>query len=725
MKIRTKITYSLLAVSLSAIILVSALSFYFARDSVLNASGQHLLAVASGQKNYVSHVLRSWQDEFALITSRTQLRISFAEHLKSPQPERIARMEKILSDAIYASQSVKKINMCDLQGRRIVSAGDPDLAIQSCERFSDQTLDSIKIRDIWINDSGKLFVLIVGPASLNGEVIGAMHTFVSAQEILGITQNYTGLGETSEVLIAERTRAGDARFLTPLRFSPNAGLTRIVKSDQTDVPMIRALTDKTEQLLAEESFDYRGQSVLAAIAYIPEMDWGMVAKIDKDEALQPIKSLFISFLISAAIIFLLIMGVGLYVGRIVTAPILSFVKVLKNVGDGDFSQEIEISSGDEVGYLAGSFNEMLASLRTKTTELTESEMSQRAIVNSMMDGLTTIDEKGRIESFNTACTTIFGYSAEEVIGQNFKMLLSEQHHGEHDQYLMSHHNADERKDISKEREVEGKREDGTTFPVDLSMSEVDLKGRKLYCCIIRDISERKAAEKEIKQANAELEEFAYRTSHDLRSPLVSSLGLLGRAEKAIHADNTDKALVSLGFAHKSLSKLEALVKDILVLTQTKNVDEEKVPIDFEDLLNETLDKFRHMDHFERLDIRQDFGFPGTLLAKKSRVVLIVENLISNAVKYQDMEKEGAFIKVSTFNEHNRFVLSIQDNGMGIPKDQQGNLFQMFKRFHPKTSFGSGLGLYMIKKSAVILGANIYFEDSGDGSIFKIEIPLAA
>lgn len=725
MKIRTKITYSLLAVSLTAIVLVSALSFYFARDSVLRASGQHLLAVASGQKNFVAHVLQSWQDEIALITSRTQLRMSFAENLEDPDPEHVARMENILVDAIDASQSVEKIDMCDLQDRPVVSAGDPAHLSQSCERFVSENRNVIEVRNIWLNDAGKLYALIVGPVDLNGEIIGTVHTIVSAHEILAITQNYTGLGETSEVLIAERTRNGDARFLTPLRFSPNIGLTRIIKSDRTDIPMIRALIDKKEQLLAGESIDYRGQSVLAATAYISEMDWGMVVKIDHEEALQPIKSLFVSFTISAVIIFLLIMGIGLYVGRIVTAPILRFVRVLKNVKDGDFSERIEISSGDEVGYLAGSFNEMLDSLRTKTTELTESEMRQRAIVDSMVDGLATIDEKGHIESFNNACQTIFGYSAEEVIGQNVKMLMPEPYHSEHDGYLRNYLDTGAKKIIGIGREVEGQRKDGTTFPLDLSISRVDIAGRKIYSGILRDISQRKAAEEEIQQANAELEEFAYRTSHDLRSPLVSSLGLLGRAEKAIHADNNDKALLSLGFAQNSLSKLEALVKDILVLTQTKSIDEQEVDINFEDILNDALDKLRHMDNFERLDIQQNLKFPGTLVAKRSRVVLIVENLISNAIKYQDLDKKGAFIRISTYDSHNNFVLSIQDNGLGVPKNQQDNLFKMFKRFHPKTSFGSGLGLYMIKKSTTILGAEVYYEDPGDGSIFKLEIPITA
>lgn len=295
---------------------------------------------------------------------------------------------------------------------------------------------------------------------------------------------------------------------------------------------------------------------------------------------------------------------------------------------------------------------------------------------------------------------------------------------EHDGYLKNYRDTAEKKIIGLDREVEGQHKDGRVFPISLSVSEVPIKGRKLYSGIIRDISDRKAAEEEIKQAIAELEEFAYRTSHDLRSPLVSSIGLLGIAEKALHADEKDRALASLTHTQKSLRKLEELVKDILMLTHTKNVEEEEA-LNFEGIINDTLDKFRHMDHFERLDIQQDLRFSGTLSTKKSRIVLIVENLISNAIKYQDLEKDSSFIVLATYKDHDNFIFEVRDNGLGVPENQHNNLFQMFKRFHPKTSFGSGLGLYMMKKSATILGAHIYFEDTGDGSVFKLEIPLTA
>lgn len=240
---------------------------------------------------------------------------------------------------------------------------------------------------------------------------------------------------------------------------------------------------------------------------------------------------------------------------------------------------------------------------------------------------------------------------------------------------------------------------------------------------VDDISQQKEAEEKLIQANSELEEFSYRTSHDLRSPLVSSITLLMMAKKSIQDGSYELAIQSLEHIEDSLKKLEALVKDILTLTHAKNIEEETEKIEIEELVDESLEKFANLENFERLNITKDLRFKAPLYLKKSRISLIVENLISNAVKYQDTSEKLSYLKISSYKEGHDFVLKVEDNGIGIPKDRQGQIFQMFKRFHSKVSFGSGLGLYMMKKSARILGGDIVFEDCKKGSIFKVIIPI--
>lgn len=230
--------------------------------------------------------------------------------------------------------------------------------------------------------------------------------------------------------------------------------------------------------------------------------------------------------------------------------------------------------------------------------------------------------------------------------------------------------------------------------------------------------------KDLQAANTELEEFAYRTSHDLRSPLVSSIGLLTATEEMLAAETNNKDIIkSLRLVKKSLTKLEILVRDILALTHLKGSEETLKDIDFEKLVTESLENFRYMENFDRLKIKTSYQSNQKAKAYRSRVRLIVENLITNAIKYQDLDKKESFIEISTYENADQLVFQIKDNGIRIPDEKQGQIFEMFTRFHPKQSYGSGLGLYMVKKSANIIEADIVFEDTKSGSCFKLIIPL--
>lgn len=377
---------------------------------------------------------------------------------------------------------------------------------------------------------------------------------------------------------------------------------------------------------------------------------------------------------------------------------------------------------DSLGIM---INNIITGMRTELllNEIKTSEERARGIINGSFDTIITIDRTGTVLSFNLAGEKLFGYMAEEVIGKNIKMLITDPYHSEHDSYLKNYDDTKKKIIIGIAREVQGQKKDGTIFSIDLGISEVKISGRKLFSGIIRDITERKAAEEELQQANAELEEFAYRTSHDLRSPIISSIRLLDLTEDSINNNKLDHATVSLSHVKSSLIKLDSLISDILVLTEVKNKEEEKQVIDMANLTSETLKKMEYMEYFKRLDIQTDFRFNEEFYSKKLRIIIILENLISNSIKYQDLEKDISYLKISTYNENNNFILEIKDNGIGIPKNQQNKMFTMFKRFHPRVAFGSGLGLYLMKKSADVLNGDISFEDNGEGSTFRLSIPV--
>ncbi|RKZ88608.1 MAG: hypothetical protein DRQ39_02175 [Gammaproteobacteria bacterium] len=134
------------------------------------------------------------------------------------------------------------------------------------------------------------------------------------------------------------------------------------------------------------------------------------------------------------------------------------------------------------------------------------QMKMRSILDSTIDAIITISADGEIDSFNKAAETMFGYPADYVIGKNINMLMPEPYHSEHDGYMQNYHQTGEQKAIGRVRVVEAQRVDGSTFPIELTVSEVALSGAKLFTGIIRDITEWKAADEKLRNTMVELTE---------------------------------------------------------------------------------------------------------------------------------------------------------------------------------------------------------------------------
>jgi PAS domain S-box-containing protein len=150
--------------------------------------------------------------------------------------------------------------------------------------------------------------------------------------------------------------------------------------------------------------------------------------------------------------------------------------------------------------------------------LLDGEARIKGILDSAVDGIVTIDERGSIESVNPAAQRVFGYSMQELKGKNVKILMPEPYHGEHDQYLRNYRHTGQRKIIGIGREVVGRRKDGSTFPLDLAVSEVPLGDRRIFTGIIRDITDRKQADQHRNLLVAEL-------SHRVKNTLASVISV--------------------------------------------------------------------------------------------------------------------------------------------------------------------------------------------------------
>jgi two-component system sensor kinase FixL len=224
-------------------------------------------------------------------------------------------------------------------------------------------------------------------------------------------------------------------------------------------------------------------------------------------------------LLAAAIVLLPAIGIGYALSRTLARPLQQMTAAVSAFGRGESSIELPIAAADETGVVARALAEMMDQVRCRA-ELLESEIAERrlaeqlvrdqaarihAIVNSVVDAIITINADGTVESLNPAAVKMFGFTADEVVGKNVKTLMPEPFRGEHDQYLRNYLQSGIPKIIGIGREVTAVRKDGTTFPIDLAVSEVKLDGRRMFTGIIRDMTERKAAEQLAAEQSARIE----------------------------------------------------------------------------------------------------------------------------------------------------------------------------------------------------------------------------
>jgi signal transduction histidine kinase len=198
---------------------------------------------------------------------------------------------------------------------------------------------------------------------------------------------------------------------------------------------------------------------------------------------------------------------------------------------------------------------------------------------------------------------------------------------------------------------------------------------------------------ELKILNEELDTFVYRSSHDLRAPLTSVLGLSSLIE-----NETDlHKIYYLNFLIKeSVERLLKVTDDMADYSRNARTHVQEEEVDFSELIDEAIASHHFMENFHRLKINLDIQIPGkTVKLDKRRIAILVNNSLSNAIKYQDTNKEYSFLNISALCENNTLKLIFEDNGVGISEEYHDKIFEMFYRANAY-SLGSGLGLYIVK-----------------------------
>ncbi|SMH54289.1 response regulator [Azospirillum agricola] len=364
------------------------------------------------------------------------------------------------------------------------------------------------------------------------------------------------------------------------------------------------------------------------------------------------------------------------------------------------------------------------------------EARLQAIFDTVVDGIITIDERGVILRWSPAATRMFGYSAEETVGSNVSMLMPEPHHSAHDGYLRHFRDTGEAKIIGIGRETVGRRKNGEVFPLELSISQVQLGDERLFTGIVRDVTERKRVQQELEEAvrgadaaNRAKSAFIANVSHEVRTPLNAIIGMahiLMRAgmERAQH----DQATKILNAGRSLLS----IINDILDFSKVEagQLTIEAIELELERVLQDVADMVVEKAAAKGLELVVDIGadVPLRLVGDPLRLGQILLNYVNNAIKFT----ESGEIKVTVRRDGGaggdepsegrvRLRFAVSDTGIGLSEEARGRLFQPFQQADASTTRrfgGTGLGLVISKRLAEMMGGSVGVESRpGEGSVF--------
>jgi two-component system sensor kinase FixL len=361
-----------------------------------------------------------------------------------------------------------------------------------------------------------------------------------------------------------------------------------------------------------------------------------------------------------------------------------------------------------------------------------------AIVETAVDAIITIDEIGQIVSANPATESMFGYPVTELIGQNIKMLMPQPYREEHDGYLENYKTTGIRKIIGSGREVVGKRNDGSTFPMHLAVSEIKVGGRSMFTGIVRDISDLKAAENKLAEMNEQLESRVKKRTAELRDAQSELL----RSEKFATLGK-----VSGGIAHEIRNPLNAVKTSAYYLLNAKNATEEKVrehleridrqvsmidnvvtalsdvaklpeanlkPTDLRPIIEATIRSINIPSNVETaIELPNDLP---NVMVDQSQIAIAFKNLVRNA---RDAMPEGGQLQITAEIAESTVAFHVTDSGTGIsPENLQKVLEPLFTTKARGMGLGLSITLAIVEKNQGKLSVE---SELGTGSRFTIKL----
>ncbi|NYT49500.1 PAS domain S-box protein [Parapusillimonas granuli] len=364
-------------------------------------------------------------------------------------------------------------------------------------------------------------------------------------------------------------------------------------------------------------------------------------------------------------------------------------------------------------------------------KMEDSESSIRAIVDTAVDGIITINHHGLIRAFNQSAERLFGWKESEVIGRNIKMLMPEPYQSEHDGYLHNYMSSGKPKIIGSGREVTGLRKDGSLMPMRLAVGQVNLPGAPLFVGFVTDITAQRELESSLREAAERAEQaasaktaFLANMSHEIRTPMNS---IIGFTELLLKDQLTPEQRGYLNIVRKSSHSLLGLLNNILdtIKLEKAAVKVESIDFSLKELAVQIINSLSLNASAKGLLL--SFHYPDDMgeyfVGDPLRIQQVLTNLIGNAIKFTE---QGA-VTVEFSHEAGVVHIAVKDTGIGMSPEQVESIFDPFTQADVSISRrfgGTGLGTTISRQLVKLMQGTIHVDSApGQGSTFHIRLPL--
>ncbi len=349
------------------------------------------------------------------------------------------------------------------------------------------------------------------------------------------------------------------------------------------------------------------------------------------------------------------------------------------------------------------------------------------LLDSAPDAIVIIDNDGRISLINHMTEQMFGYERSELIGQPIEILMPERFRNRHHQHRQAYFAASSTRPMGTGLELFAQRKDGSDFPVEISLSPLQTSTGQLVTAVVRDITERQQARKDLEQhaqdlerSNAELEQFAYVASHDLQEPLRMVASYAQLLERRYRDKLDVDAEEFIDYIVDGASRMQNLINDLLAFSRVGTRGNVLEPTDANNAVMRAINNLQIAIEESDATITHD-DLPA-VIADSMQLVQLFQNLISNALKFHgDL---APVVHISARHDGDNVVFAVVDQGIGIEPQYAERIFQLFQRLHGKKEYpGTGIGLAICKKIVERANGQIWLESEIDkGSSFYFTLP---